>query len=160
MLTIRCRYQEMMPTKQLLSKQHPKNPNKHPKDQIERLAQIMAYQGIRHPIVISNLSGYITKGHGRLEAALHNKWKEFPVEFQDYESLDQEIADMVADNAIAKLAELDMAQINDFVPDLGPDLDLDLLGLPNFKLDVAEHYEDKEPKSKTSFKCPECGYEP
>ena len=129
---------EMVPTLDLYKLRHPKNPNKHPKDQLERLASIIEFQGWRYPIKVSTRSGLITSGHGRLEAAELRGWVEVPVSYQDYDSDEQEIADLVADNAIASWSELDFKTINEFVPELGPDFDLDLLGIKNFTLDVSD----------------------
>lgn len=117
---------------------HPKNRNKHPKEQIERLAKILEYQGWRSPIKVSNRSGFITSGHGRLEAAKLNGWEEAPVNFQDYDSEEQEYADVQSDNAIAAWAELDLSGINQDVIDLGPDFDIDLLGIEDFVLEPAD----------------------
>lgn len=128
-----------VPLKEL--KPHPKNPNKHPDDQIERLAQIIHYQGVRHPIVVSNLSGFIVAGHGRLAALKKLKFKEAPISYQDFESEEQEYAFLVSDNAVALWAELDLAGINSYLPDLGPDFDIDLLGLKDFVLEPADKFE-------------------
>ena len=117
---------------------HPKNRNKHPAEQIDRLAAILRYQGFRYPIKVSRRSGLITSGHGRLEAARKNGWTKVPVSFQDYESDEQEYADLTADNAIASWSELDLSGINADLADLGPDLDLDMLGLRNFVLEPAD----------------------
>ena len=140
----------------------PNNPNRHSTEGITRLAQIMLYQGIRHPIVVSNLSSLITKGHGRLEAALANGWTEFPVEFQDYDNIDQQYADVIADNAIARYSELDLKMINLEIPELGPDLDIDLLGLKDFKIEPLDNYEEGKLKGRLKNKppmtCPECGH--
>lgn len=157
-MQIRCRYDKLIPVSELQAMKFPNNPNKHSTEQITRLAQIMHYQGIRHPIVVSNLSSLITKGHGRLEAALTNGWTEFPIEFQDYEDRDQEYADIVADNAIARYAELDLKAINLEIPDLGPDLDIDLLGIKDFKIEPMDKYEEGELKDKPPMTCPECGH--
>lgn len=138
-MLIRCLYDKLVPTSEL--KPHPKNRNSHPEDQIKRLAKILEYQGFRYPIKVSKLSGYITSGHGRLEAAKLNGWTEVPVNLQDYEDETQEYADLQADNAIASWAELDFSGINADLGDLGPDFDIDLLGIKNFEIDVA----DKEP---------------
>ena len=59
-LNIQCEYTELVDINAL--KPNPKNPNKHPPEQIERLAKIIEYQGMRSPIVVSELSGFITKG--------------------------------------------------------------------------------------------------
>lgn len=56
-------------------KSHPKNRNKHPEDQLRRLAEILKYQGWRYPIKVSKRSGFVTSGHGRIEAAKINGWK-------------------------------------------------------------------------------------
>lgn len=117
---------------------HPRNPNRHAEAQIRRLADILEYQGFRYPIKVSRLSGYITSGHGRLQAAQMLGMDSVPVNFQDYESEAQEYADVVSDNSIALWAELDLAAINAELPDLGPDFDINLLGLKDFALDVAD----------------------
>jgi DNA modification methylase len=140
---IRCSYQKLVPLSEL--KPHPKNRNKHPKEQIARLAQIIDYQGIRHPIKVSLLSGFITSGHGRLEAAHKLELKEFPVDFQEYESEEQEYADLQSDNAIALWSELDLSGINQDLGDLGPDFDLDMLGIKDFVLEPADKVEMCDP---------------
>ena len=156
MATVRCSYSKLVLLKDL--KAHPKNRNKHPDEQIERLANIIEYQGIRHPIKVSTRSGYITAGHGRLAAAQKLGLKEFPVDYQDYESDEQEYADVQSDNAIASWAELDLAGINSDIGELGPDFDIDLLGLKNFTVEIADKLEPQcdedevpevvEPKTK------------
>jgi hypothetical protein len=114
---------------------NPKNPNSHSDDQVERLAKIIDYQGQRSPIVVSNLSGFITKGHGRLLAIKMLGWESAAVDYQDYENEAQEYADIVADNSIAEWSNLDLSMINNDFVDLGPDLDLDFLGIKNFTID-------------------------
>lgn len=133
---INCEYEKLVPVKEL--KPHPKNRNDHPDDQIARLARVIEYQGFRHPIIVSNLSGFIVAGHGRLAAAKKLKIKEVPVDYQDFGSEEQEYAFLVSDNAVALWAELDLSGINADLGDLGPDFDIDLLGIKNFTLDVAD----------------------
>jgi DNA modification methylase len=134
----------MMDVVELFKKRHPKNPNKHPDSQIERLSEIFKYQGIRHPIVVSKRSGLITKGHGRLAAAMKLHLEKFPVEFQKYESDEQEYADVVSDNSIASWADLDLAKINLEILDLGPDFDINMLGIKDFVIEPADKYGDKD----------------
>jgi DNA modification methylase len=141
-LKIRCKYDELVSPDVL--KAHPKNRNKHPKEQIARLAKILDYQGWRYPVKVSLLSGYVTSGHGRIEAARHNEWEKVPVNYQEYESEEQEYADVQADNAIASWAELDLAGINTDIVDLGPDFDIDLLGIKDFVIEPADKYGDDE----------------
>lgn len=120
---------------------NPKNRNQHPDEQIARLAQVYRYQGFREPIIISNQSGLLVCGHGRILAAKLAGLLEVPAMYQDFESPEQEYAHATADNALPAWAELDLAGINTDVPDLGPDFDIDLLGIRDFTLDVSEKYE-------------------
>lgn len=125
-------------------KPHPKNPNKHSKEQIERLAEIINYQGFRSPIVVSNRSGLIVAGHGRVEAAVKNNLTKVPVSYQDFTDDEQEYAHMTADNAIADWATLDLSMINKDIIELGPDFNIDMLGIKDFALDPGDKYEDKD----------------
>ena len=102
-MKINCAYDELVELSKLVP--NPKNNNKHPKEQIERLAKIIDFQGQRSPVVVRNMSGIIVKGHGRLEAIKKLGWDKCAVDYQDYESEAQEYADMIADNEIAKWAE-------------------------------------------------------
>lgn len=135
-MQVHCPHDRMVGTKEL--KAHPQNRNRHPADQVERLAKILEYQGWRYPIKVSKRSGFITSGHGRLEAAKHLGWKEVPVSFQDYEDETQEYADVQFDNAIASWSELDLSAINSDIGDLGPDFDIDLLGIKDFVIEPAD----------------------
>jgi hypothetical protein len=153
-----CKYDELVNPKSL--KNHPKNRNKHGQDQIERLAGLYEYHGIRHPIIVSKLSGFIVAGHGRKLAAIRAGVKEMPVVYQDFESGDAEYAFIQADNAIALWAELDLSGINSDLGDLGPDFNLDMLGIKNFTLDIAD--KEFDPSESTDEEkphklCPHCG---
>lgn len=121
-----CAYTELVDIHKLVP--NPKNNNHHPKEQIDRLAKIIDYQGQRSPIVVSNRSGFIVKGHGRLEAIRKLGWEKVAVDYQDYESEAQEYADMTADNQIAMWAEFDNNMLMSEIPELG-DMDLDMLGV-------------------------------
>lgn len=114
---------------------NPKNNNKHPKEQIERLAKLIKYQGFRNPLVVSNRSGFVLCGHGRIEAAKLAGMKKIPVMYQDFENEAQEYAYLTSDNAIALWAELDLSAVNTEMLDLGPDFDIELLGIENFTID-------------------------
>ncbi len=144
-MIVHCLFEKMIPVSEL--KPHPKNRNKHPKDQIERLAKILSYQGVRAPIVVSKESGFIVKGHGTLQAIKTNEWTEAAVVYQSFSSPDVEYAFVQSDNAIASWADLDFSAINIDFPDLGPDFDLDMLGIKNFKIDKQDAPEDPGPTS-------------
>lgn len=105
-----CRFTEMRPLVSLV--EHPRNPNTHPQTQLERLADVIRGNGWRQPITISDLSGYIIKGHGRYQAAKLAGFSDVPVEVQHYENEAAELADMLADNRIAELSEMDMNALN------------------------------------------------
>ena len=135
-MIIHCQYSKLVPIQEL--KPHPKNRNDHPDDQIDRLVEILKYQGWRYPVKVSNQSGYITSGHGRVMAAKKMGLKEVPVSYQDYKDEAQEYADIIADNAIASWSELNLSAINDDIPDLGPDFNIDLLGIKGFEIDPSE----------------------
>lgn len=104
-----CAYTELVTLNKLIP--NPKNPNKHSGEQVERLAKIIDFQGQRLPIVVSKRSGFITKGHGRLMALKKLGWEQAAVDYQEYVSEAQEYADIVADNEIARWAEVDSYQI-------------------------------------------------
>jgi DNA modification methylase len=107
-VNVYCRFTKILDITEL--KPNPQNPNRHPAQQIDRLAYIIENNGWRNPIVVSNRSGYIVKGHGRLKAAQKLGVKQVPVEFQDYATESDELADLLADNRIAELAEFDVTE--------------------------------------------------
>ncbi len=137
-MNIKCKFDVMMDIRELKSKFNPKNPNEHPEDQIEEIIKIFKYQGIRSPARISNLSDLLTAGHGRILSAEKMGLTEYPVEYQDYDSEEQEYADMVADNALQKWAILNIGKVNTEIGSLGPDFDIDLLGIKDFVVEVAD----------------------
>lgn len=122
---------------------NPRNPNKHPDNQIALLAKIIRHQGWRNPIVVSKRSGFITKGHGRLQAAALLQVEKVPVDRQDYENDAAEWADMLADNRIAELAETDNSILGDVLLELDTGaFDMDLTGFDKNALELvmtAEH---------------------
>ena len=110
-------------------KPNPQNPNKHPQKQIELLAKMIKEQGWRAPITVSNLNGYVVRGHARLEAAKLLGLKQVPVDLQDYDSPEMELADLIADNRIAELAEMSLPDLKDILESLDTGaFDMDLTG--------------------------------
>lgn len=143
-LKIECAHDALVEPHKLVP--HPKNPHKHTPEQIDRLAKIIDFQGQRSPITVSSKSGFIVAGHGRLQAMQKLGWEKVAVDYQDFPDEAAEYAHIVADNAIGKdgWAELDLSQINVDFLDMGPDLDLDMLGLKDF---VVEPLDKLEPQS-------------
>lgn len=111
-------------------KPNPKNPNQHPPEQIKLLAAIIKRQGWRAPITVSTRSGYIVKGHGRLLAAQYMEAEYVPVDYQNYNTDEEEIADLIADNRLAELSEIDNAMLAELFAEikLDPDFDISLTG--------------------------------
>lgn len=138
---IHCKYDELVKLSEI--KIDPANRNKHSKEQIEQLAKIIEYQGWRHPLIINQDTKVLRAGHGRLQAAKKLKIKEVPVVYQQFKDFDQDYAFMVSDNAIGHQSELDISGINLDIGMLGPDFDIDLLGIKNFTIDVAEQELDE-----------------
>lgn len=122
-----CAYDELVDIGKAVP--NPKNPNSHPKAQIELLAKIIKAQGWRQPITISTRSGLIVKGHGRLEAAIMLKADQVPVDFQNYATEAEEIADLTADNRLAELAEMNNTMLADILADFDTgEMPLELTG--------------------------------
>ena len=81
-----CAFDKLIDPKDLVG--NPRNPNQHPADQIHLLAHIIQSQGWRAPITVSNQSGYVVRGHGRLAAALEFGAECVPVDYQNYSTGD------------------------------------------------------------------------
>lgn len=134
-----CAYMDIIPTLNLIS--HPENPNHHPQKQIDRLAELIEYQGQRSPIVISTRTGYIVSGHGRARAIMKLGWSKVAVDYQDFESDEQEYAHLTADNAISQWSSLDLGKINESFLTLGPELKPEHLGIKGFTICPSEKFD-------------------
>lgn len=127
-IPVRCAFTRLEPVVQLLP--NPKNPKVHPRTQLEVYAKIIREQGWRRAIVISSLSGLIVKGHGAYEAARDVLGVQLvPVDVQDYPSEEAELADLLADNRLAELAETDEAMLDALLCELKDKIDLELAGV-------------------------------
>ena len=137
-----CAYDKLVKIDELLA--HPKNPNTHPQNQINLLAQNIRYHGWRHAIVVSKLSGYIVAGHGRLEAAKELGVSIVPVEYQDFATEDNELAVLVGDNRLAELSSLDTNSLQDIV-DQFKENDFDTILAGYEPADLESLLEEKKP---------------
>jgi hypothetical protein len=99
-----CSFTKIAPAAEL--KPFPGNWNKHPAAQLDRYERVVMGNGWRRAVVVSALSGCITKGHGAWQMA-PRRGLEVPVEIQVYRNRAEEIRDLVADNKLADLAESD-----------------------------------------------------
>jgi len=111
-----CLYSELVEPHKLIP--NPRNPNKHPDEQIRLLAKVIDFTGWRHAIVVSKRSGFIVEGHARLQAAQLWGYDVVPVHYQDWENEAREWADMLADNRLAELAEIDRTVLKDLIEEL------------------------------------------
>jgi ParB-like chromosome segregation protein Spo0J len=126
-IPVHCSYDKMVKIDDLHG--HPLNPNMHPEDQIKKLSRMIKYFGWRKAVTVSKLSGHIIRGHGRFEAAREVGLKTIPVNYQDYDNEDQELADLAADNKVAEGSELDDVLLEEIMGGLvGEGFDLNLTG--------------------------------
>lgn len=117
-----------------------KNMNKHTPEQIDRLIKLIEYQGFRDPLIVQKGTNVIAAGHGRWEAAKKMGLEKVPVTYQEFENEAQFYAFVVSHNAIAKdsWTSLDLSQVNMEMLDLGPDFDIDMLGIKDFVIEPIE----------------------
>ncbi len=109
-------------------KMDPHNRNKHPPEQINRLVKLYKKFGMRWPVLVSEKSGVVKAGEGRLLAALKCSMPQVLVSYQEFETSDLEYAFGVSDNAIASWADLNLSDIAKDIEGI-EDLDEELLGI-------------------------------
>jgi len=162
---IACAYDRLAKVEDL--KPYPRNNQTHSQRQIELLAKAIKEHGWRAPITVSNQSGYVVRGHARLEAAKVLGLAKVPVDFQDYACASAERADRIADNKLPQLAEWDEDALKAELRDLATgEMDMEFTGFS------AQEIEDLmtadggssggDPASGGGgglVTCPECGYE-
>ncbi len=146
-IKVRCASTEAVKVEDLTH--HPQNPNQHSNAQIEFIAKVLRHQGWRSPLVVSNLSGHVVCGNGRLMAAREMGLETVPVDYQDFETEDDELAHILADNRIATLSEMNFEMAAGLLDELnGAGFDLDLTGFQDF---------EREPLLNADWKPPEVG---
>ena len=138
-MTVHCAHTALVDPATL--KPNPLNPNRHSAHQIRLLGEIIREQGWRAPITVSSRSGLIVRGHGRLEAALLIGCDLVPVDMQEYESESAELADLIADNRLAELAELDEDDLKRLIEKISADASFDVLLTGFLKEDIDKLYE-------------------
>ncbi len=168
-IPVYCAYDELADIITLVP--NPRNPNQHPQKQIELLAKIIKNQGWRAPITVSNRSGFIVRGHGRLLAAQLLGLGQVPVDRQDYATEAEEWTDLIADNRIAELSAADPALLAELLEELGSsDIDMALTGFDQSELDQLlqrfgipdqdfPEYDETIEKDVKKVVCPHCGEE-
>ena len=114
---------------------NPDNNNRHSIEQIELLAKGIKHNGFRVPLIVSNRSGFVISGHGRIDAAKKLGIKEIPVIFEDFKDEAEEYQFLTFDNEIARWAELDRHAVYTKLEQI-PEIDIDLLGIKDFEVEV------------------------
>lgn len=114
-----CRHDDIVEIGEI--KRNPCNPNKHSPEQIQRLATVIERNGWRNPLVVSRRSGYLVKGEGRLLAAFQLGLEKVPVEYQDYQSDEEEYSDLIADNKVAEMSEQDKEELKVIISKMDTD---------------------------------------
>jgi DNA modification methylase len=156
-ILVHCSHAKLVDVTELVA--NPRNPNKHSDKQVALLAKIIRHQGWRSPITVSNRSGFVVTGHGRLQAAILLGEQLVPVDRQDFASEADEWAHLVADNRIAELADADKSMIADLLKDLDAGgLDMDLTGFDMDALD--ELMEQTNPPDITEDEVPDVPVDP
>jgi DNA modification methylase len=126
----------IVPVKSL--KHYSRNRNKHSPEQIDRLAKLISHHGMRDPMTVDVDTNEVITGNGTLMACRQLKMKDVPVILQKFKNDEERYSFSVSHNAVASWAELDFSGINLDIGDFGPDFDLELLGLKDFRVDVAD----------------------
>ena len=124
-IPVHCAHDEIADVDSLIG--NPRNPNRHSDEQIRLLAKIIKHQGWRAPITVSNRSGFIVRGHGRLTAAKLLGVDLVPVDRQDYATEAEEWADLIADNRLSELSEIDNPTLTELLQQLDSGM-LEVLG--------------------------------
>jgi len=123
-MKIHCSHTELRKVDEL--RVHEYSPYVHSKSQVEILTKIIEGNGWRNCIVVSSRdNATIVKGRLLFETALANEWDEVPVEYQEYDSLSDEMADMIADNKVTSMSQIDdyaLADVIEQISSLGGDI--------------------------------------
>jgi hypothetical protein len=143
-IKIKCSYTKLIRINEI--ERHPKNDIIHGNDEKlnKRLAKIIQYQGWRFPILVSSRSNFIIAGHARLESAKILGMDKVPIDLQEFENEDQELAQLISDNALQEWREIDLGVVNTMLPEFdGMTFDIDNLGIENFVIEPMDKFIEK-----------------
>lgn len=153
-----CAFDELVDMEKIIP--NPKNPNQHPPEQVSLLAKIIRAQGWRAPITVSNRSGFVVRGHGRLMAAHALGIDKAPVDYQNYATEAEEYADLVADNRLSELSEMENDKLAEILSGVDPyEIDMEMFGyteeeieeiLSDFQDDPSEFDGDQDAEAEPS----------
>lgn len=105
-IKIDCEYKKLIKRSEIT--RHPLNNNIHSIAQIKAFSNYLEKHGVwRVPLIISNLTGKLVSGHGRLDLAIMINMELLPVVFQDFDSEAAEYIFLTSDNEITKMSQFD-----------------------------------------------------
>src|ERR1043166_734007 len=126
-----CKHDAIVPAESL--KPHPDNAHReHPPKQLDAYELVIAGRdrkkgnGWRKSVVVSLLSGCITKGHGAWLMAKRRGWS-VPIEYQRYRSRAEERRDLLADNKLPAMSITDNDKLAKLLAGMSSD-DVELTG--------------------------------
>ena len=119
-------------------KPHARNPRKHSKKQVRKIAESMQFFGFNNPVLI-DANDRIVAGHGRIEAAKLLGIKKVPTVRLEHMTEDQIRAYVLADNRLAEIAgwdeELLALELQDLT-ELEIDFDVTITGFEAAEIDL------------------------
>jgi DNA modification methylase len=131
-------------------KPYERNNQRHPKEQIDKLASQIEHMGFDVPIVIDE-DHVIIKGHCRLQALKKLKAKTVPCIIRTDLSEEQKKAARIADNKLSEIAEFDFDNLKLEMEDLESlDFDVKLTGFDDWDLLLDEQEIDAIEKGKSN----------
>lgn len=155
-MRIECKYDEMMPLKEVKKRWHPDNENGHPDEQIRSLAKVIAKIGVRHPIHISKQSGKICGGHGRCLAFSKLGYDEVPIVWENFKDELEEVNYRASDN-IGQYAEFNTTEYKLNLEKLGielEDVDLEEFGIIELGVEAEEERSTDDEKYTRKVESP------
>ena len=158
---IRCEYDELKDINGIVSILDQDNANTHTSEDIKDMAMTLAQLGWEHPIVIAThperKNPYVQYGNKRAQAAKLAGFTHAPVVFRHYESADIANLTGMADNAHAQRSKMDLGVVNLKLESIDGSLPLEVIGIKNLQVDVADRYTQEDTKNTKTKTCPKCG---
>ena len=124
-------------------KPYKKNAKKHPKEQVERIANSIKEFGFTQPVIIDS-NNCVVAGHGRILGAKKAGLKQVPTVMLEDLTEEQIKAYRLVDNKLNE-SEWDFSLLDEELIVLSEDIDMDLFG---FEFDEIE---EEEQKKKVEF---------
>ena len=124
-------------------KPYKKNAKKHPKEQVERIANSIKEFGFTQPVIIDS-NNCVVAGHGRILGAKKAGLKQVPTVILEDLTEEQIKAYRLVDNKLNE-SEWDFGLLDEELENLSEDIDMNLFG---FDMDEIE---EEEQKKKVEF---------